>query len=96
MLNLGTPILYIGPKPSHVMAMLEFENKGAGDGSQEAPLFAWVEHGQTDLVVKQIQLARAAHSSRSRNSAHPRAAHFAQDRVLSQLIGELESVRTAK
>jgi hypothetical protein len=91
MLSVGTPILYLGPKPSHITELLESESQVTRDWAHNAPWFTCAEHGQTDLVVKEILLARAARKNLTRNHEYPGAVNFSPDRILPKLIDQFES-----
>jgi hypothetical protein len=83
-LSVAAPVLYIGPRPSHLSEML--------DGLGHEYRCASARHGEVELIVKQILPARneAQQSSRQRSPLiHPL---FAKESILPKLITELESV----
>jgi len=91
MLNIGAPILYIGPKASHVMEMLERERCGFG-GAQARPSYLWAEHGQTELIVKHIHFAREAlKTPRTETERGQAAGNIAANKTLSKLLDHFET-----
>ncbi len=82
-LIVAAPVLYIGPRPSHLSEMLD-----ALEG--EYPC-ASVAHGDVDRVVEQIQRLRQSPGLASRQVPTRIRSLYAKDSVLPKLIAELES-----
>jgi colanic acid biosynthesis glycosyl transferase WcaI len=79
-LSLGIPVLYIGPRTSHITDMLPPESMGKW-------AFA-AGHGEPDLVAAHIRYARAQEST---PGAHRHLLpEFSQARLVSQLYAVLE------
>jgi colanic acid biosynthesis glycosyl transferase WcaI len=81
-LNVGAPVLYIGPALSHVTELAD-----AANGELN---YLSARHGDVDGVVKQIRQFRSvwAGAARSRPAVHVK---FSKDAVLPKLLAELES-----
>ena len=79
----GAPVLYIGPRLSHVT-----EISSAANG--EVLCFS-ADHGEVEVVVKQIQRARDEAQQRSRHCLLLAHSPFSKESVLPKLITELES-----
>ena len=82
-LQVGAPVLYIGPVPSHIS-----EIACAANG--EFSYFA-ARHGEVEQVVNHILRARAEKVQFSRNISPHLQSLFAKEAVLPKLIAELES-----
>ena len=80
----GAPVLYIGPRPSHIADI-----PSAANGEAYCLSAA---HGEVDVVVKQILRARDEAQQSSRHRSPPIHSLFAKESVLPKLITELESV----
>ena len=80
----GAPVLYIGPRLSHVAEILSAANREAHCLS--------ADHGEVDVVVKQILRARDEAQQSSRQRSPLIHSLFAKESVLPKLITELESV----
>ena len=80
----GAPVLYIGPRLSHVAEILSAANGEAHCLS--------ADHGEVDVVVKQILRARDEAQQSSRQRSPLIHSLFAKESVLPKLITELESV----
>jgi colanic acid biosynthesis glycosyl transferase WcaI len=82
-LSVGAPVLYIGPRPSHVSEVL--------DPIQHDYRCASAGHGEVDRVVEQIQLMRRQPDLTNRQPpAHARGL-FSKEALLPKLIDVLES-----
>ena len=82
-LSVAAPVLYIGPRPSHLSEILDRI-------SSDYPC-AWAAHGEVDRVVEQIQRLRQQ-SAMTTRPAQPRLyAPFSKEALLPKLITELES-----
>ena len=81
--RVGAPLLYIGPRPSHVTEILETLN---GEHAK-----AIAAHGEVDRVVEQVK--NACRESAVLDSRVPLDAtsNFSKEAVLPRLIKELES-----
>jgi glycosyltransferase involved in cell wall biosynthesis len=79
----GAPVLYIGPRLSHVT-----EISSAANGEV---LCISADHGEVEVVVKQIQRARDEAQQRSRHCSLLIHSPFSKESVLPRLITELES-----
>jgi glycosyltransferase involved in cell wall biosynthesis len=81
-LAVGAPVIYIGPKPSHVTEILE--NLGSGYPSIQ------VSHGESDSLVDQIQdLQRRGKDARGQLPAAA-TAPYSKDVLLPALVEDLE------
>ena len=83
-LSVGAPVLYIGPRRSHVSQILESVN-----GEH---LWGAAAHGDVERVVKQIKDARDRSISLKRQIPPRIPSSFSRETVLPRLIGELEAV----
>ena len=83
-LSVSAPVLYIGPRPSHLSELL--------DGIDHGYPCAAVAHGEVDLVVRQIESVRRQPSLSSRSSPVRARMLFSKEVLLPKLIAELESV----
>jgi hypothetical protein len=83
-LRVGAPLLYIGPKPSHVSEIL----------AQVNGQLPWrrAGHAQADLVAQQILEFKQAGSPPRRNGAAPLANQFSAETLLPRLVALLESL----
>lgn len=81
-LNVGAPVLYIGPHPSHLSEILEVVNSER--------VCASLRHGDVDGVIKHIAWVRQSSGSVARRvpAMHPM---FSAKTVLQRLVTELES-----
>ncbi len=79
----GAPVLYIGPRRSHVAEILS-----AATGEEHY----LADHDEVEVVVKQILRARDKAQQSSRQRSPLTHSRFAKESVLPQLITELESV----
>ena len=80
----GAPVLYIGPRLSHVAEIVSAANGEAH--------FHSADHGEVEVVVKQILRARDEAQQSSRQRSPLNHSLFAKESVLPKLITELESV----
>jgi glycosyltransferase involved in cell wall biosynthesis len=81
-LRVRSPLLYIGPQPSHISEILQSLN---GELS-----CAWANHGDVDRVVKHILSAKDQAAQRDRQLVVPLAEEFSRDTLLPQLVAALE------
>ena len=82
-LSVSAPVLYIGPRPSHLSELL--------DGIDHEYPCAAVAHGEVDQVVRQIESVRRQPSLSSRSSPVRARMLFSKEVLLPKLIAELES-----
>jgi colanic acid biosynthesis glycosyl transferase WcaI len=82
-LSVTAPVLYIGPRPSHLSEML--------DPITHDYLCASAGHGEVDRVVQQIERVRRQSSLASRQPPAWVRALFSKEALLPRLIAELES-----
>jgi glycosyltransferase involved in cell wall biosynthesis len=82
-LSVGAPVLYIGPRPSHLSEVLDPINRDYPRAS--------AAHGDVDRVVKQIEWIRRQPSLISRQPPARACALFSKEALLPRLIEELES-----
>ncbi len=82
-LSVGAPVLYIGPRPSHISELTE---------AAQGEVKCWTAgHGEVERVVEQILHARNYGSERTHQiSSHLRSL-FSKESILPKLIAELES-----
>ncbi len=84
-LSVSAPVIYIGPKPSHVTEILSRLGN-------EYPSMC-VEHGKADLLANQIQNLRKKTASGRRSPPTEAAPAFSKTVLLPELIGVLEDFR---
>jgi glycosyltransferase involved in cell wall biosynthesis len=82
-LSVSAPVLYIGPRPSHLSELL--------DGIDHGYPCAAVAHGEVDLVVRQIESVRRQSSLSSRQAPVRARMLFSKEVLLPKIIAELES-----
>jgi hypothetical protein len=81
-LAVGAPVIYIGPKPSHVTEILD----RLGDGYPSRQ----VMHGQADLLADQIQRLRQSGIAGRRRLPMETLAAFSQASLLPRLAALIE------
>lgn len=84
-LAVGAPVIYIGPKPSHVTEILD----RLGD---EHPSIR-VAHGETNILANQIQALSQKIATCARPSATTFATSFPKGILLPKLIAAVEGTR---
>lgn len=82
-LSVAAPVLYIGPRPSHVTEILDATGP-------ECP-HAMVAHGDVDSVVQHIQQLRKRGVTVDRPSPTPVLAQFSQAALVPKLVAVIES-----
>ncbi len=82
-LSVGAPVLYIGPRPSHLSDMLDLLN-----GQH---VCASAAHGEVEVVLKSIEQIRRQASRTPRRVPPPMRSLFSKGVVLPNLLAELES-----
>ena len=81
-LSVAAPVLYIGPRPSHLSEILD------GFGGQYP--CACAPHGDVDLVVRQILRLRQESAADARETPASVRSLFAKESLLPKLVEELE------
>jgi hypothetical protein len=82
-LSVGAPILYVGPKPSHISDIFaELEDR---------PWTGTARHGDADEVVRLIRDVAAAKAKPPPRQPSPAASRFSKAALLGHLVNELES-----
>jgi colanic acid biosynthesis glycosyl transferase WcaI len=82
-LSVAAPLLYIGPRPSHLSEILE--------GLNQQYQHAAAAHGEVDRVVQEITRFRRQPGSGGRQAATRAHATFSKEVLLPRLIEELEA-----
>ena len=86
-LLVGSPLLYIGPRPSHISEILDKLN---GE-----PSCAVAEHGQVERVIHHILDLKQAAPAHDRGHDLPLAERFSKSVLLPQLVATLELAASA-
>jgi len=81
-LRVGSPLLYIGPQPSHISEILQALN---GE-----PPCAWAEHGEVDRVIEHIVASKKRMVQSNGERGVPAAERFSQEVLLPRLVEALE------
>jgi glycosyltransferase involved in cell wall biosynthesis len=81
-LTVGAPVIYIGPKSSHVTEIM--------DGLQPSHLWVSVRHGEADALVRQIQALRSARVIRDGRQPAEVIRRYSKTTLLPQMVAELE------
>src|ERR1039457_2392984 len=84
-LSMAAPVIYIGPKPSHVTEILD----RLGD---EHPSIR-VAHGEAEVLANQIQDLRQKMASSRRSLLTEVTAAYSKGVLLPELIGALKDLR---
>jgi hypothetical protein len=82
-LSVGAPVLYIGPRPSHLSELL--------DGLNPEHLCVAAGHGEVGRVVRQIESVRQQTRADRRRVPVRARALFSKEDLLPKLVTELES-----
>src|SRR5262245_24876893 len=82
-LNVAAPILYIGPRPSHLSELLDSLD-------HEYP-FGTAAHGDVARVVEEIERMRHQSSTAIRRPPARMRATFSKETLLPRLVEELEA-----
>ena len=82
-LSAAAPVLYIGPRPSHLSETLDAINHEYWRAS--------VGHGEVDRVVQQIESVRRPSGVASQQTLLRARTLFSKEALLPRLIRELES-----
>jgi len=86
-LSVAAPVLYIGPRPSHVTEILDATGP-------ECP-HAQVAHADTDRVVQQIQQLRQRTGRAERPNPSPVLTRFSQATLVPQLVAVIEAAEAS-
>ncbi len=81
-LRIGSPLLYIGPQPSHIAEILEALNGQLSCGL--------AEHGKVDRVIEHIVALKARMVQPNSGRSVPAAEKFSEEALLPQLVAVLE------
>jgi glycosyltransferase involved in cell wall biosynthesis len=81
-LRIGSPLLYIGPQPSHISEILQ-----ALDGKSPS---AWTKHGDVDRVMEHIRSQQGMVRPNGERGV-PLAGNFSKETLLPQLVAVLEA-----
>jgi glycosyltransferase involved in cell wall biosynthesis len=81
-LRVGSPLLYIGPQPSHISEIINELNG--------QPFCAWAEHGQVERVIQHIVGLKPTLAQRNDGHDMPLADRFSRETLLPQLVATLE------
>jgi glycosyltransferase involved in cell wall biosynthesis len=87
-LRIGSPVLYIGPEPSHVSEILMQVNG--------ALPFGRASHGDVSQVIQDILRLKESGVRASREKGPPLAAQFSREKLLPQLVKVLEATGKQK
>jgi len=96
-LAVGAPVLYIGPKPSHVTEIFQGGVNGASTNGPMATTvgqtgFEFAKHGDVEGVLQAIQAMRSRNGSLDRRAMSRLGQRFSRNQLLPRLIEALESV----
>lgn len=86
-LQVGSPLLYIGPQPSHVSDILQ--------ANGELPC-AWARHGEVDRVITHIETVRRVPFRSNTKRMVPISGKFSQKALLPRLVAALEGAGGAE
>jgi len=81
-LQVGSPLLYIGPQPSHISEILQ-----ALDGKSPS---VWAKHGDVDRVMEHIRSQQGMVRPNGERGV-PLAGNFSKETLLPQLVAVLEA-----
>jgi len=82
-LRIGVPVLYVGPKPSHVTQILADVNHGSW--------WASANHGESDEVVNHVLRLKDMNLSRPADASVSASDQFSSDHLLPRLVQVIES-----
>jgi colanic acid biosynthesis glycosyl transferase WcaI len=83
-LRIGSPLLYIGPQPSHISEIIQQMDGRLPCGS--------AEHGQVEQVIEHILKLKRSMFQRNGEQGTSFADQFSKSALLPQLVSSLESV----
>lgn len=84
LLRVNAPILYLGPRPSHISEMLD-EMDGQLIGG-------WSPHGNPDRAVKTILNLKQTIAGAPRRDADPLDGRFSMENLLPRMVDVIESI----
>jgi len=92
-LRVGSPLLYLGPQPSHVSEILQALNG-------ELPC-AWAKHGEVNRVIEHIMASKKRMVQPKAEYGAALAREFSKEVLLPRLVavleaGQLSEVRSQK
>jgi glycosyltransferase involved in cell wall biosynthesis len=82
-LRIGSPLLYIGPQPSHISEIIQQIKERLSCG--------WVEHGQVAQVIQHVMELKQTTFQRDGEHCASFADQFSKSALLPQLVSRLES-----
>jgi colanic acid biosynthesis glycosyl transferase WcaI len=82
-LRIGLPLLYIGPRPSHISEIIEQINGRLPCG--------WVQHGQVEQVISHVLELKRTMSRRNGELSASFADQYSKSALLPQFVSKLES-----
>jgi colanic acid biosynthesis glycosyl transferase WcaI len=82
-LRVGSPLLYIGPQPSHVSEIVQALN---GELS-----CAWAQHGEVERVVEHIAASKKRMVQLNEERGLALAKRFSKEELLPRLVKALEA-----
>ncbi|HZI33107.1 MAG TPA: glycosyltransferase family 4 protein, partial [Candidatus Binatia bacterium] len=83
LLRVNAPILYMGPKPSHISEMLDEINGQLPGG--------WVPHGKPDQAAQTILELKRTISGAARRELEPLDGRFSKETLLPRMVDVIES-----
>jgi colanic acid biosynthesis glycosyl transferase WcaI len=83
-LRIGSPLLYIGPQPSHISEIMHKLHGKLPCG--------WAEHGQVEQVIRHVMDLKQAASLRDGERSASFGDQFSQSALLPKFMSRLESV----
>jgi len=83
LLRVNSPLLYMGPKPSHISEILDQINGQIPSG--------WAPHGDASLAVKTILELQQAISQAERKDIDPLNGRFSKETLLPRMVDVIES-----
>jgi len=81
-LRVGSPLLYIGPEPSHISEILQALNG--------KPPCAWAQHGEVERVIEHIVASKKGMVEPNGGRCAPSAEKFSKEELLPRLVEVLE------
>lgn len=84
LLRVNAPILYMGPKPSHISKILDHINGQLPSG--------WVPHGNPGQAIRSILELKQIVSQTKRNEVDPLDGRFSKETLLPRMVALIESI----
>jgi len=78
----GSPLLYVGPKPSHLSDILDASGEG---------FWRHVQHGDADQLVQAVLELKRTNKNQDRARVFPLAERFSSEVLLPRLLTVVES-----